>query len=164
MRSPSRTGSRTGDITISTIVFDLRGVDLALFLSCHSMMPNEVFRSTCSYERVSDTTDFEGSEVQPGEVAISEGTDSLVSLKALTGTRSHRFKLCTCFCIPFSLLEVVCACASGSESMNVVSRTSWSWMGSPRASSAMTSDDGSSEGGGNEGVQRDSFVVQSRSS
>lgn len=86
MRSPSRTGSKTGDIAISTIVLGLRGVDLVLLLSCHSIVPSDILRSPWSYERLSGTAEFEGSDVQPGEVAISDGTDSLVSLKALTGT------------------------------------------------------------------------------
>lgn len=150
----------------SIAAFDLRGVSLAAFLSCQSIVLSGLLFSTFPYERTSEIVDFAGSEVQPGDVGMSDedATDSLVSRKAPTGTRSQRSRLCTCLCSP-SLLVAESLCVSGSESRNVESRTSSSWMGSPRVTSGMVSDAKSSEGGGNEeGVKMDSFAVRPRRS
>lgn len=149
MRASSRTGSNTGEIVTP---LDLRGFSLTALLSCQSIVCRGLFFIAFPYERASRTEDLAGSEVQPGEVGTSEvgATDSLVRRKAPTGTRSQRLKLWTSFCSP-SLSGIVCICASGSESRNVESRTSSSLIGSPRPVSGRTSDDGSSEGGGNGG-------------
>lgn len=79
---------------MSAMALDLRDPDRALLLSCQNMLCGLLF-SALSNERALDTADFVGSDVHPGEVGISPVVvvDSLVSLKACTGTWSHRFRL-----------------------------------------------------------------------
>lgn len=149
VRSPSRTGSNTGEIVTP---LDLRGFSLRPFLSCQSIVCRGLLFSAFPYERISGTEDLAGSEVQPGEVGTSEvdATDSLVRRKAPTGTRSQRLKLWASLCSP-SPSGVVDISISGSEPRNVESRTSSSLIGSPRPMPDGAPDDGSSEVGGNEG-------------
>lgn len=149
VRSPSRTGSNTGEIVTP---LDLREFSLTPFLSFQSIVWRGLLFSAFPYERTSGTEDLMGSEVQPGEVGTSEvdAADSLVRRKAPTGTRSQRLKLWASLCSP-SLSGIVDVSISGSKSRNVESRTSSSLIGSLRPMSGGTSDDGSSEGGSNEG-------------
>ena len=148
VRSPSRTGSNTGEINTP---LDLRVFSLTPLLSFQSIVWRGLLFSAFPYERTSGTVDLVGSEFQPGEVGTSDvdAADSLVRRKAPTGTRSQRLKLWVSLCSP-SLSGIVDISISGSESRNVESRTSSSLIGSPRAMTGGVSDDGSSEGGGNE--------------
>lgn len=94
MRSPSQLGDKTGDVSMSVIALDLRDAGRALLLSSQNMLSG-LLLSALSNERALGTADLVGSDVHPGDVGISPVVvvDSLVSLKACTGTWSHRFKL-----------------------------------------------------------------------
>lgn len=78
---------------MSVIALDLRDAGRALLLSSQNMLSG-LLLSALSNGRALGVADLVGSDVHPGDVGISPEVvvDSLVSLKAWTGTWSHRFR------------------------------------------------------------------------